>query len=149
MFVLFSGKRLSGKTHLSNELALKLSSIGHSVLKTSFSKSLKQDYCFANDIDFSTFEQIKEQHRESLTAFFETYNEKKFINDLIKTTNYDYIIVDDLRLQSHFDYFYKLKSNATKLPLLIRVNASSETLKDRGFITKQYDQHYCETRFRN
>lgn len=48
--------------------------------------------------------------------------------------------MDDLRLQSHFDYFYKLKLNATKLPLLIRVNASSETLKERGFITKQYDQ---------
>ena len=119
---------------------------------TSFAYHLKYLFCNQNKLDFDRFineRDYKEFYRVALTAFLDEndpyYFTKVATEMIIQTTGeYDIYIFDDLRVKKYqIDYIFENYKDIWNI-YTIRINSSDSSREKRGWISSEYDSHYCE-----
>lgn len=149
--ILISGKRTCGKDTVADIIKRYLLSIGKTVDTASFGKACKSGYCkkYSHDLDrMLTDYTYKESHREELTKYFvnmrETKGDDYFLKKVIKQIDQstcEYVLISDLRVQCEVDTFRALERKV----IMIRVNSTIESRKQRGWVEKECDNHFSET----
>lgn len=146
-----SGKRTCGKDKTLEIMRTILSSnnINFDIVRTS--TIVKKKYCDENNINIDEFESnyaLKDSHRDKLTSFFYDFVDGadginkiiEYIKSYILEKDPKILIIPDLRLKKVLDF---LTLNFKTIN--IRINASDESRKLRGWIKTSYDDLDIET----
>ena len=151
LVILLSGKRFSGKSAASSIIKDIYINQNKSVKVTSFSYSLKKQFCENNNLSLDQFladHEYKDKYRVQLTKYYDTTNPAtftKYTENEIDKNEFDVYVIDDLR-SFEFQIDYLLKNCSDKWNMkFIRINSSDENKQKRGWINTDYDKHQCET----
>lgn len=151
LVILLSGKRFSGKSVASSLIKDMYINQNKSVKVTSFSYSLKKQFCENNNLSLNQFltdHEYKDKYRTQLTEYYDTTNPvtfTKYTENEIDKNEFDVYVVDDLR-SFEFQIDYLLKNCSSKWNMkFIRINSSDENKQKRGWVNTEYDKHLCET----
>lgn len=101
-----------------------------------FADKLKQEYCDFCKIDYTQFENVKEEHRTQLQHFSRIhldedpdYYTKYIFNNILENNNYVSIITD-FRQQSEFEYLKKM-DNVKILRFYVYDNMKGQDRSDK------------------
>ncbi len=155
LIICLSGKRFSGKTHVSSIIQKYLNSLNFTVSVNSLSFYCKKEYCKFSGADIDKMindHEYKNNHRDALTEYFlstDPLTYPKLLEHDIQNTNFDIYIIDDMRLLvENAQYFKKYWSNKWNL-VYIRINTTDETKINRGWVHSDYDNQPCENELDN
>lgn len=151
--IMLSGKRFNGKGEASHILKKYYESKGKRVFIIAFSYFLKKQFCEINGLDLNRFisdHEYKDSFRDALTAYLDTCEYQSFTRMLINAINfstfgeYDLYIIDDVRcFDAQVEYVLKYCTDKWNVRI-IRINATDESRRKRGWIKSKYDEHMCE-----
>jgi len=137
LVVLFSGKRKSGKDHLTDALQETLSAKNVSSVNMRLSGPIKEVYAKEHGLDFEELMSsgpMKEQHRSSMIAWSESQREKdpgvfcRAAKDQYGAVGHSVWLVGDCRRKSDLAYFQSRYECLTA-----RIWASESTRAKRGW----------------
>lgn len=158
--IFISGKRTAGKdtaAALINKYLMNLNDNNKNFIgSVALAFPTKVRYCKQNNLDLQrmvTDYIFKEQHRNQLLEYFiknkDLRADVEFITDYIQKNDFDYVIIPDLRMLGHLEEFQKFNSDNNNNNIFrciyIRINASDEVKKQRGWIKKPCDDDPTET----
>lgn len=148
---LISGKRTVGKDTVTEIIKNYLTELNYDVCLLSFSGILKESFSRDKGYDLNRLMNdyvYKENHREEMTEYFmnmrKEYGDGHFRRELMKKineTDYDVYIVSDLRLMSDAIAFMR----SPYKNIIVRIEASEESKKKRGWVKKSCDDDFTET----
>ncbi len=141
--VCISGKRNTGKSTLANALKLKLN-VDHNVAVFTIAYALKKAFCKEHNLNeeqFTNDRKYKEEHRLELREYDKkiklTHGDTYWIDCLCKTiinTNYDIIIISDMRRKYEYAVLTKVCSvNSFKL-IFVRIEINNDLRMSYGWI---------------
>jgi len=163
--ILVSGKRSSGKdtaAEIIKQYIKDSKQYNTEIDSIALAYATKVGYCKENNLDLDRMVNdyaFKESHRMGLLKYYLTHNDPLWYSDYVleyieskhNNENINYFVIPDLRILAHTNVF-KSPIVINKLSvkcLFIRINATEETKKSRGWIKKDCDDDYTETELDN
>ncbi|OCT69593.1 hypothetical protein XELAEV_18040904mg [Xenopus laevis] len=135
LVLLFSGKRKSGKDHVTNSLQLRFSSDTCSVLR--LSGPLKEQFALERGLDYERLlgaTGYKEEFRADMIRWGEEKRRRDpgfFCRIIVQRVSQPVWIISDARRKSDIDWF---RSEYGAVLQTVRVEASEETREARGWV---------------
>ena len=111
----------------------------------------KEMYCQRCDLDLDEFlasRELKEKHRIKMTKYYLSIRPDYLSRELLDSLKCkeDYCIISDLRRFLDLKYLYRNTSKSHR-HLIIRLDASKEIRKARGWQESSYDDSAVECEF--
>lgn len=148
---LISGKRTSGKDTCTDIIKKYFEAEGLNVCVISFAKILKECFCRDKNYDFDRMlndYKYKEERRDEMTLYFLEMRKEKgeyffcnYLMEYIDQSHHDMYIISDLRLRSDLEMIEK----STYSKYIVRVNATEDSKRQRGWTPKECDKEFTET----
>lgn len=146
LVVLVSGKRFAGKDYICKRIQRRFEDQGIRYKRFNHADQMKRIYCDATGADLDlmfTDRTYKEQHRSAMTAMYQDIVSKEsnqlmfcesildqIVNDDISS---DVILIGDFRRTFEQEFYERYFGGKDQI-ITIRVNATEETRKGRGWI---------------
>lgn len=151
LYILVSGKRASGKDYITNLICESLIAKGISVHRTALGHINKRSYAASIGIDairLKNDREFKESHRIAMIAHHTARNAQdpewclKEVKSNAQQANTEVLLLSDIRTLQDLHWFKQQPGEV----VLLRITASDETRKSRGWIPCQKkDSLHTET----